>query len=80
MSAAKVDLDFTEAIFAQPNNTLRFAEPPPSGVPVLRGPTLDGIGKYLVEEIEESPEPPADVPRELRARGADEHAADVSRG
>ena len=44
ISAHKVGRDVSEAIFAQPNNTFRFASVPPSGVFVCRGPTLDGIG------------------------------------
>src|SRR5690242_15934323 len=47
ISAAKVGRDVSEAIFAEPNNTQRFATPPGTGVTVERGPTLDGIGKYL---------------------------------
>src|SRR4051794_39594752 len=45
----KVGRDLSEAIFAEPNNTVRFAEVPPSGVVVSRGRTLDGLGKYLSE-------------------------------
>ena len=55
VSAGKVGRDVAEAIFAKPNNTITFAQPKPTGVRVHRGPTLDGIGKYLVDEIEESP-------------------------
>ena len=61
ISAAKVGRDVAEAIFAPPNNTIRFADVPPTGVNVSRGKTLDGIGKYLSDEIEESDAPPADV-------------------
>jgi myo-inositol-1-phosphate synthase len=43
----KVDRDLAEAIFAEPNNTYRFADVPKLGVPVSRGMTHDGIGKYL---------------------------------
>ncbi|WEX10411.1 inositol-3-phosphate synthase [Chelativorans sp. AA-79] len=61
VNASKVGRDVAEAIFAQPNNTIRFADVEPTGVTVSRGRTLDGIGKYLAEEIEESDEPDADV-------------------
>jgi myo-inositol-1-phosphate synthase len=67
----KVGRDVAEAICAPPNNTERFAEVASLGVPVSRGPTLDGIGKYLQDVIEESPEPVADVAGVLRRRGAD---------
>ncbi|VWX63239.1 conserved hypothetical protein [Burkholderiales bacterium 8X] len=45
--ADKVGRDLSEAIFAPPNNTIRFADVPASGVTVLRGEPLDGIGKYV---------------------------------
>lgn len=71
VSAAKVGRDVAEAIFAAPNNTLRFASPQSSGIRVARGPTLDGLGKYLREEIVESPEPVADVTRVLKDSGTE---------
>src|SRR5690349_24997533 len=46
---AKVGLDLAEAIFAGENNTVKFSEVAPTGVEVQRGPTMDGIGKYLGE-------------------------------
>ncbi|MBE7218470.1 MAG: inositol-3-phosphate synthase, partial [Caulobacteraceae bacterium] len=52
--AGKVGRDVSEAIRVAPNNTLEFARPPAGGARVERGPTLDGLGKYLVGEIEES--------------------------
>jgi myo-inositol-1-phosphate synthase len=54
VSACKVGLDAAQAIWAKPNNTRRFAEVPFSGIPVQRGPTLDGLGEYLREEIVEA--------------------------
>jgi myo-inositol-1-phosphate synthase len=66
INAAKVGRDISEAVFAEPNNTFRFAEPPEHGVRVMRGPTLDGLGKYLRDRIVESDEPVADVRQELR--------------
>ncbi|PWC36102.1 inositol-3-phosphate synthase [Azospirillum sp. TSO35-2] len=71
VNASKIGLDVGEAIFASPNNTFRFAKPPRLGVPVERGPTLDGIGKYLVGDIEESDRPPVDVAETLRRTGTD---------
>src|SRR3954469_19137185 len=66
ISAAKVGRDVGEAIFAQPNNTARFAKVAKTGVVVHRGPTLDGLGKYLRDEIDESDAPEADVTQVLR--------------
>src|SRR3954454_13549711 len=66
ISAAKVGRDVGEAIFAQPNNTARFAKVAKTGVVVQRGPTLDGLGKYLRDEIDESDAPEADVTQVLR--------------
>ncbi|WP_376099691.1 inositol-3-phosphate synthase [Roseomonas sp. CCTCC AB2023176] len=61
VSAAKVGQDVADAILAPPNNTQIFAKASPTGVRVLRGPTLDGIGRYLRDSVEESEEPVADV-------------------
>jgi myo-inositol-1-phosphate synthase len=71
VSAAKVGLDLSHAILAEPNNTQVFAEVPPLDVRVQRGPTLDGIGRYLTDVIAESPAPVADVAGVLRDSGAD---------
>ena len=67
--AAKVGRDLWDAIFAPPNNTFRFASPGPSGVTVQRGPTLDGIGRYMIDDLEESAAPPVDVAQALRDSG-----------
>jgi myo-inositol-1-phosphate synthase len=69
--AAKVGREVGEAIFAPPNNTLRFATPRPRGITVQRGPTLDGIGRYLVDDIEEAEAEPVDVAEALRASGTE---------
>ena len=66
VSAEKVGQDVARAILARPNNTHVFADVPPSGVTVQRGPTFDGIGRYLQGIIEESPEPVADVVEALK--------------
>jgi myo-inositol-1-phosphate synthase len=71
VSAAKVGRDVAEAIYAPPNNTLRFADAAPTGVRVERGRTLDGLGKYLREEIDESDEPEADVAASLERSRTD---------
>jgi myo-inositol-1-phosphate synthase len=71
VDANKVGRDVSEAIFAPPNNTYRFANVPPLGVEVRRGTTLDGLGKYLSREIQEADAPPADVVRILRETRTD---------
>ncbi|MGH2675435.1 MAG: inositol-3-phosphate synthase [Actinomycetota bacterium] len=68
----KVGRDVAEVIFAEPNNTIRFAgDVPPIGVVVQRGPTLDGLGRYYRETIQESDEQPVDVADVFRRSGAD---------
>jgi len=71
VDAAKVGRDLSEAIFAGQNNTYRFADVPCQDVIVQRGPTLDGIGKYLRQVIDEADAAPVDVAATLRATGAD---------
>ena len=66
----KVGRDLAEAIFTEPNNTVRFADVPPTGVEVLRGPTLDGLGRYYRDVVTESTEEPVDVAAALRRSGA----------
>ncbi len=66
VDAKKVGRDLAEAIAAQPNNTISFADVPPVGVDVLRGPTLDGLGHYYREMVEEAPGSPVDVAQALR--------------
>ncbi|UCD43417.1 MAG: inositol-3-phosphate synthase [Chloroflexota bacterium] len=57
----KVGKDLSEAIFAFPNNTIKFAEVPHMGVSVSRGMTHDGLGKYLLEIVKKAPGPTADL-------------------
>jgi myo-inositol-1-phosphate synthase len=61
VNAAKVGRDLADAIFSPPNNTQRFAKVAKTGIRVERGPTLDGLGHYLRQEIDEADEPEADV-------------------
>jgi myo-inositol-1-phosphate synthase len=69
--AGKVGRDLSEAIFTTPNNTMVFARPGASGVTVQRGPTLDGIGQYMVGDIEEAQAPAVDVAEALRRSGTE---------
>ncbi|HEV3400785.1 MAG TPA: inositol-3-phosphate synthase [Acidimicrobiales bacterium] len=71
VDAAKVGLDVTKAIFSGENNTVKFASVGELGVQVQRGPTLDGLGRFYRQTIEESPAEPVDVAEVLRASGAD---------
>src|SRR5947207_1606377 len=61
VDARKVGLDLSEAIFTEPNNTVRFADVPPLGVTVGRGRTLDGLGHYLSQVITEASQPESNV-------------------
>src|SRR3954470_16780257 len=54
VSAKKVGLDLGEAIFAEPNNTIRFAQVPHLNAPVYRGMTHDGLGMYLKDVVPKS--------------------------
>src|SRR5438046_2268394 len=71
VDARKVGRDLSEAVFAEPNNTIRFADVRPIGVTVRPRRTLDGIGQYLSGVIQPSEEPEADVASVLRAAQAD---------
>ncbi|GAB3220885.1 inositol-3-phosphate synthase [Glycomyces halotolerans] len=71
VDAKKVGQDLSSAINASENNTIQFAEVPPTSVSVLRGPTLDGLGQYYDEMVTESSEEPVDVAAALREARAD---------
>ena len=71
VDAKKVGFDLSEATTASENNTIKICDVPPLGVTVQRGPTLDGLGKYYLETIEESDEEPVDVVRVLKDTRAD---------
>ena len=61
INATKVGKDVSEAIFAFPNNTYKFTDVPKMDVPVVRGMTHDGLGKYLADVIKKAPGPTADI-------------------
>jgi myo-inositol-1-phosphate synthase len=71
VDAKKVGRDLAEAIDAPQNNTIRFADVPPLSVDVLRGPTLDGLGHYYREMVDEAPGSPVDVAQALRDSNTD---------
>ena len=62
----KVGWDLSQAIFRGQNNTHKFSEVPKLKVEVQRGPTLDGIGKYLSDVIQESKKDVIDVAQYLK--------------
>lgn len=63
----KVGKDLGEAIFCPPNNTIKFASLGETGVKVLMGNPLDGLGEYLSQKIEVASDEPADLTKALRA-------------
>ena len=71
VSDAKVGKDLASAIRVAPNNTIRFAEVSDLGVEVRRGPTMDGLGRYLRELVQESRAADDDVVRTLRETATD---------
>ncbi|GAA2806570.1 MULTISPECIES: inositol-3-phosphate synthase [Crossiella] len=71
VDAKKVGMDLSEAILASENNTVKICDVPPLGVSVQRGHTLDGLGRYYRETIQESDEQPVDVARALREAEVD---------
>ncbi len=67
----KVGKDLSEAIYTEPNNTYRFTDVAHLGVPVERGMTHDGLGKYLSQVIDKAPGSTADVAQILNDRDVD---------
>ena len=71
INTTKVGKDLSEAIFAEPNNTYKFCDVPRLNVPVVRGMTHDGLGKYLSQVIEKAPGSTADIVRLLKESKTD---------
>lgn len=71
VDAKKVGLDLSDAILASENNTIKIADVPTTGVTVQRGHTLDGLGKYYRETIEESDAEPVDIVQSLKDNKVD---------
>jgi len=71
INVTKVGKDLSEAIFAAPNNTYKFSDVPNLSVPVVRGMTHDGLGKYLSGVIEKAPGPTADIVKLLQETKTD---------
>ena len=72
INRTKVGKDLGKAIWADPNNTMKFAKVPAKiGAPVYRGMTLDGIGKYAKEKIKKASGETADIATILRETRTD---------
>ena len=71
VDSKKVGIDIAEAITASENNTIKLTDVPPTGVVVERGHTLDGLGKYYKELVEESDAAPVDVVQVLKNKKVD---------
>ena len=67
----KVGLDLSEAVFAEPNNVMRFSEVPKTGIKVLRGPLLDGVDDNLRALVRISNDKEADAAKALKESGAE---------
>ena len=67
----KVGKDLSQAIWAFPNNTTKFAEVPLLDVPVHRGMTHDGLGTYLKQKVEKAPGPTDNLIEILRETETD---------
>lgn len=68
VAESKVGQCLSEAIFAEPNNTIKFSDVPCNGVMVQRAPTMDGLGKYLSQYVPESKASPINVGEVLKER------------
>jgi myo-inositol-1-phosphate synthase len=66
IDADKVGKDLSEAIWSGQNNTMKFADVPKLDVPVYRGMTHDGLGKYLKEKIQKAPGETDDIVQILK--------------
>src|SRR5215208_5690215 len=66
VNATKVGKDLCAAIFAEPNNTSKFADVPQLNAPVVRGMTHDGLGQYLKGMIKKAPGHTADIVKLLK--------------
>jgi myo-inositol-1-phosphate synthase len=71
VDAKKVGVELSAALTASENNTIKIADVPATDVTVQRGPTLDGLGKYYRETIEESDAEPVDVVQVLKDTDVD---------
>jgi myo-inositol-1-phosphate synthase len=68
IDADKVGKDLSEAIWAGQNNTIKFVKEdvPHLGIPVQRGMTHDGLGKYLKQKITKAEGSTVDIVQVLK--------------
>src|SRR5256714_1253634 len=66
VTADKVGKDLSDAIWAHPNDAIKFADVPQTGIKVQRGMTHDGLGKYISEVVTKAPGETSDVVGILR--------------
>jgi myo-inositol-1-phosphate synthase len=71
VTTEKVGKDLADAIWARPNDTIKFADVPKTGITVSRGMTHDGLGKYLSQVVEKAPGDTDDVVGILKETGTD---------
>ena len=71
VDAEKVGIDLADATEASQNCTIKIADVPQTGINVLRGPTLDGLGDHYRATIDESTAEPVDVVQALIDAKAD---------
>ncbi len=67
----KVGVDLADAMWAHPNDTIKFADVPKTGITVSRGMTHDGLGKYLSQIVEKAPGETADIVGILKSTNTD---------
>ncbi|MCP4420487.1 MAG: inositol-3-phosphate synthase [Chloroflexi bacterium] len=67
----KVGNDLSEAIWVEPNNTIKFAEVPHLNVPVSRGMTHDGLGKYVKTKVKKAEGPTDNIVKILKETQTD---------
>jgi len=65
VAEGKVGADLSDAIFAAPNNVMRFVDVPKTGVKVLKGPVLDGVDDILRALVKVSDAGEVDVVKAL---------------
>ena len=68
---SKVGRDLSDAIFASPNNTIKIADVPSTGIKVHKAKVLDGVGRRLNERVKISDSTPVDVSKVLKESGAE---------
>ena len=71
VDANKVGLDLSEAMWVEPNNTVKFSDVPATGIKVQRGHTYDGLGHFYRGVVTESDMPPVDIAKVLKETKTD---------